>query len=256
MAITPVCVSLERSFESLCNEFRDRLNKKNFYELASVIQGLRPWKDLINTSLGPVTAADLHSNPDDPPDVTLVSAPAGKSASVEHTDFSNPMHAYASHLHLTKMPGIVAFLPPLYNLKPTSREDTLQRLLNPPQRWDSPMDTISSLAFQLEECVAAKLKSFQPDILVVTDKMALDFKFDVAVMYVVARVREGQLDIGRSTVVFYSEMDTIPTRFASYWLSEKGDDLRYRNSKGFDLSSLEEIRAVSGLDSKWCWFSP
>ena len=77
-----------------------------------------------------------------------------------------------------------------------------------------------------------------------------------SVTYVVARVREGQLDLGRSAVVFYSEMDTIPTRFASYWVSEKGADLRYRNSKGFDLSSLEEIRAVSGLDSKWYWLSP
>ena len=117
------------------------------------------------------------------------------------------------------------------------------------------MDTISSLAFQLEECVAGKLKSFQPNILVVTDKMALDFKFDVAVVYVVARVREGQLDIGRSIVVFYSELDTTSTRFTSYWLSENGDDLRYRNSRGMDLSSLGEIQEMSALDRKWYWFS-
>jgi len=103
MAIIPVCVSLERSFESLCNEFREQWEKKNFYELTSVIQGLRPWKDLIHTSVGPVTAAHLHTNPDDPPDVTLVSESTGKSASVEHTDFSNQMHAYASHLLHTKM---------------------------------------------------------------------------------------------------------------------------------------------------------
>jgi hypothetical protein len=109
----------------------------------------------------------------------------------------------------------MTFLPPLYKRKQRSRKETLKLLVNPPQRWDSTMKTIGSLACQLEECVARKLSSFQPKILMVTDKMALDFKFDVAVMYVVARVQQGELAISGLTIVFYSEPDTVPTRFAS-----------------------------------------
>jgi len=62
MATTPVRVSLDRSFESLCDEFRRQLAKKCFYELASVVQALRPWKDLVRDLLeGPVTGVNLHS---------------------------------------------------------------------------------------------------------------------------------------------------------------------------------------------------
>jgi hypothetical protein len=221
MAITPVRVSLDRSFESLCDEFRGQLAKKSFYELASVVQALGPWKDLVRDLLeGPVSQVNLHSNPDDPPDVTLVCESTGKTASIEHTDFDNSMHAHARHLHLTALERMT-FLPPLYEQEQLSRAETIKLLLNPPQLWDSPMKTIASLACQLEECVDRKLKSFQPKILVVTDKMAFDFKFDVAVMYVVARVQQSDLAIGESTIVFYNQLDTAPTRFASCWVSPK-----------------------------------
>jgi len=165
------------------------------------------------------------------------------------------MHAHARHLHLTALERMT-FLPPLYKREQLSRAETIKLLLNPPQRWDSPMKTIASLACQLEECVDRKLKSWHPKILVVTDKMALDFKFDVAVMYVVARVQQADLAIGESTIVFYSELDTVPTRFASCWLSASKDELRYRNSAGFNLSSIEGIRVASALDRKWYWFRP
>lgn len=254
MAIETVETSLEMSFEELVTKFGEKLDDKLFYELSSVLQGLRPSKDVFHETIGPVHKANLHSNPDDPPDVNLIIAEKDLKVSVEHTDFNNPMRGYVSGLHISEFPSAGIFLPPVSQSRPISREETLKAMFNPGQNWTTPMQTTQATAFQLEECVSKKLKKFSPDFLVITDKLALDFNFDIAVMYVIARIREGNIPLGDTTIVFYSELDPGPTRFASYWVKNKGQEIRYRNSKGLYLDSLAEIQETSGLDRRWQWF--
>jgi hypothetical protein len=184
MAIETVEASLEANFEELVERFGDKLDGKAFYELSSVVQGLRPWKDLFYETIGRVSNVNLHSNPDDPPDVTLNIAEKNLKISVEHTDFNNPMRGYVTGLHMSEFPSSAIFLPPVSQRHPVSREETLRSMFNPGQNWTTPMQTTQATAFQLEECVLKKLGKSSPDFLIVTDKLALDFNFDVAVMYV------------------------------------------------------------------------
>lgn len=250
MAIETVEASLEANFEELVARFGEKLNGKVFYELSSVVQGLRPWKELFYETIGRVNNVNLHSNPDDPPDVTLNIAEKDLKISVEHTDFNNPMRGYVSGLHMSEFPSSAIFLPPVSERHPVSREETLRSMFNPGQNWTTPMQTTQATAFQLEECVLKKLGKFSPDFLIVTDKLALDFNFDVAVMYVVARIREGNLPTANTKIVFYSELDPGPTRFASYWVKADGQDVRYRNSRSLYLNSLTEIQETLRFGSK------
>jgi hypothetical protein len=238
MAITRITISLGTEFDEICAiGKRHKLDNKSRFEFSSTLQATRIWKDWFSQCYGALDYVNVRTNPDDPPDLEL--SFQKKLLSVEHTSLLTKEYGQLNHLHLTKFQGKGVFLPSL-SQKFSDTKALVKALI---RRRQSTVDEMADAAKLLEQIVIAKLQKYQPNLLVVTDAIPLLDWLYFAALYVVLAIRTKNIDLPKATsILFHSELDPYQLRYASWFIA--GDSVRYRDSAGRNLMTLEELAAV------------
>lgn len=108
------------------------LKGKECNEVYHSLDAIRTWRDRFEGLYGNLIRCVQHSNPDDPPDLTLYFASA--DVEVEHTRLEPSMYGWVDALHRRECPNQSITVPSI-TFQPKNRQDLLGAMLSRRDGW-------------------------------------------------------------------------------------------------------------------------
>jgi hypothetical protein len=141
MAIRTVNVNFdtpERDIFAVCDNAR--LKGKESNEVYQSLDALRVWRNRFESRQGKLLQCDHHSNPDDPPDLTLHFD--GGVLPVEHTRLEPYPYGKMRAIHDKEFPDRCISVPAISN-PPADRESLVHEMMSFEREWPSVEDELN-----------------------------------------------------------------------------------------------------------------
>ncbi len=167
MPKTELLINFETPLESIfaiCDAAG--LKGKECNEVFHSIDAVRSWRDGFEKLYGALVRCVHHSNPDDPPDLTLHFASA--EVGVEHTRLEPPMYGRVKALRRQEY-GNQSIKIPSITFQPQTRQDLLNEMSPRNRNWSESRTDFEAWCEYLLGVIVKKTAKHQSGILVIQD---------------------------------------------------------------------------------------
>lgn len=226
MPKTELLINFETPQESIfaiCDAAR--LKGKECNEVFHSIDALRTWRDRFEKLYGSLVRCVHHSNPDDPPDLTLHFASA--EVGVEHTRLEPPLYGRVKALRRQEY-GKQSIKIPSITFQPQSRQDLLNEMSPRNRNWSESRTDFEAWCEYLLEVIVKKVAKHQSGILVIQDSSLHSESVLQPIVTAIHPAMSPRSNLIKDwTTVIHSRSN--PAQFVSYLIAS-GEELEIRRS--------------------------
>jgi hypothetical protein len=243
MALIPLNVSFETSQKAaflICKEAG--VTKKGTGEVLYSLEALQAWKDYFMELYGDLEGVTCHTNPDDPPDITLNFSNGGKLG-VEHTRLEPHPYGWMNDLHNKLCPNCCITEPSIL-FRPENQADLLSEMLRPKDDWIDFRTENTEWVSYLNKLLVRKVKFDSEGILVIQDNTLFFGDRLTLIANAIHEFLSNHPEI-RWRVILHSRSN--PSEFISHLISFR--EIKKRKNKPLTRKKMQITKRCSGVDS-------